>query len=77
MKKLIYTLIIFTILLGKTYSAEKKDCKNLKKFSDRIACKAENLKTGTTSTAGKIFKSPKKLFEKNPLKGIFTGAPKD
>ncbi len=55
MKLIIFIILILNISLNNSFSAEKKDCSNLKKFSkEHIACKASNLKTGTKNTAGKI-----------------------
>tara|TARA_Y100000590_G_scaffold394475_1_gene473663 strand:+ start:89 stop:316 length:228 start_codon:yes stop_codon:yes gene_type:complete len=75
MKILIYIFFIFSLLINYSNAAEKKDCKELKKISQKIACKAGNIKSGTINTAGKIIKGPGKIFKK--AGSIFTGAPKD
>ena len=55
MKLIIFIIIIINLTLSNSFSAEKKDCSKLKKFSkEHIACKASNIKTGTKNTAGKI-----------------------
>ena len=73
MKKTLFAIIIVTLLQTQSYSAEKKDCSEFKKFSkDHIACKAHNLKNGTKNTAGKIkqktgniLKATTGIFKKN------------
>ena len=80
MKKIIY---VFIILIGSStsvYTAEKRDCSELKKFSGAfIACKAANLKSGIGSAGSGISKGLTKVGSgmknagSNLVKGVGSG----